>query len=132
MIPIVETIDRFGLRRRYLKKHSKMAGQFLDLIRQTQFTSPDAVTLTQRIIDHSDSLFTFLEHDNVAWSNNNAEHAVKRFAMLRNVIGNVSTASGIQEYLVLLSICETLRRRNVSFLEFLRSESTDLMEYVKR
>lgn len=126
MIPIVETIDRFGLRKRYLKKHRKEAGQFIERIQSRRFTSPDAGTLVSRMLAHSHSLFTFLEHDNVAWSNNNAEHAVKRFAMLRNTIGNVSTAGGIQQYLVLLSLCESLRRRDTSFLEFLLSQSIDV------
>jgi len=32
-------------------------------------------------------LFTFLEHDGVPWNNNNAEHAIKAFVRLRNIIG---------------------------------------------
>ena len=32
-----------------------------------------------------DKLFTFLNHDNVSWNNNNAEHAVKpNFLLWRN------------------------------------------------
>jgi hypothetical protein len=52
----------------------------------------------------SDKLFTFLDYDGVPWNNNNAEHAIKAFARLRRTIGGTSTAKGIEEYLMLLSI----------------------------
>ncbi|MFZ3136424.1 MAG: hypothetical protein WA126_03415 [Thermodesulfovibrionales bacterium] len=70
-------------------------------------------------------------HDGVPWNNNNAEHAIKRFVSLRRVIGGSSTAKGIQEYLVLLSICETLRLRNASFLKFLISGATDIDKFLE-
>ncbi len=126
MVPIVKTIDKYGLRKKYLAKHRKEAKRFLDDVRDSHFTSENAVAISRRILSEREKLFTFLDCDNVAWSNNNAEHAVKRFAMLRNVIGYVSTADGLEEYLILLSICETLRRRGVDFLRFLQSQSTDL------
>jgi hypothetical protein len=75
-------------------------------------------------------LFTFLDYDGVPWNNNSAEHAVKRFAFLRRAIGGSSTVKGIQECLVLLSICETLRLRRASFLKFLISGATDIEEFL--
>ena len=47
------------------------------------------------------------KHDGIPWNNNNAEHAIKAFARLRNVIGGTSTFKGMREYLILLSISET-------------------------
>jgi hypothetical protein len=47
----------------------------------------------------------------VPWNNNNAEHAIKAFARLRNVIGANGTPKGVREYLVLLSISETASTR---------------------
>jgi hypothetical protein len=35
---------------------------------------------------NEDKLFTFLEYDDVPWNNNNAEHAVRAFTRLRNVM----------------------------------------------
>jgi len=49
---------------------------------------------------------------------------------LRDVIGGNSTVKGIQEYLVLLSICETLIFRNARFLKFMISEMTDVDEFL--
>ena len=72
---------------------------------------------------------TFLDYDGVPWNNNNAEHMIKRFVRIRRRIKGVTTAKGTREYCVLLSICETLRLRNLSFLDFLVSGCLDLDEY---
>jgi hypothetical protein len=55
----------------------------------------------------------------VPWNNNNAEHAIKAFAALLNVIEAYSTESGIRDYLVLLSVYQTCEYRGVDFLQFL-------------
>jgi hypothetical protein len=62
----------------------------------------------------------------VPWNNNNAEHAVKAFATLRKVIGGSSTETGIREYLILLSICETCKYKGLDFPDFLRSGEKDI------
>ena len=80
----------------------------------------------KRFEHYRDSLFTFIDHDGVAWNNNNAEHAVKAFVMLRRGIGATSTNKGIREYLVLLSLLETCKRKGIVFLDFLRSGETDI------
>jgi hypothetical protein len=130
MVPIVETIDKYGLKKRHLGKFTKNANSFLETIAERQFDSELAKGYQKRMTKYRDKLFLFLNHDNVAWNNNNAEQAIKRFAILRRVIGGTSTAKGVQEYLVLLSICETLRRKNLSFLKFLQSQSTDLGDFI--
>jgi hypothetical protein len=78
------------------------------------------LALQKRIAKNRDKLFTFLDYDGVPWNNNNAEHAVRAFAHLRNAIGT-STPKGHREYATLLSIQQTLRYRGKSFLEFMRS-----------
>jgi len=45
-------------------------------------------------------------YDDVPWNNNNAEHAIKAFARLREVIAGSSTKKGVEEYLTLLSVSE--------------------------
>ena len=49
--------------------------------------------------------------------------------MLRRSIGGVSTESGMGDYLVLLSIRQTLKRRGVGFLSFLVSGKKDLERF---
>ena len=62
------------------------------------------------------------------WNNNNAENAIRAFAELRRVIGGTCTEKGLREYLVLLSICETCKRRGISFLDFMLSGETNIAE----
>jgi hypothetical protein len=85
-----------------------------------------------RLKKNRKTLFTFLDYDNVPWNNNNAEHAIKAFAMLRHVIEGTTTEKGIHEYLVLLSVYETCRFKNVNFLDFLRSRMKDIDKFVTR
>ena len=73
-----------------------------------------------------EKLFTFLDYDGVPWNNNGAENAIKDFAMLRRNVGGASTEGGMEDYLVLLSIRQTLKRQGVSFLNFLVSGKKDL------
>lgn len=74
-------------------------------------------------------MFTFLDFDGVAWNNNSAEHAVKAFALLRRVIEGHTTEKGLHDFLVLLSVCETCKCKNVNFLDFLRSGSKDINDF---
>jgi len=90
-----------------------------------------ATKCKQRFEKNRKKLFTFLSYDGVPWNNNNAEHAMKAFAALRDVIEGTATPSGIEEYLVLLSVSETCRYKNVDFLEFLCSREKDVDAFVK-
>src|ERR1700687_5736478 len=62
-------------------------------------------------------------------NNNNAEHAVKAFASVRRVIEGPTTEKGLRDFLVLLSICETCKCKNVDFLDFLRSGTKDIDDF---
>ena len=84
-----------------------------------------ASKLKQRFEKNRDKLFTFLYYDGVPWNNNNAEHAIKAFARLRDVLAGSCTKKGIDEYLTLLSVSETCKYRGTDFLDFLRSGETD-------
>src|ERR687897_79283 len=97
----------FGLKRYHLQKFKRKAESFLRHVAEQVFQSEIAAAYQRRFERNHARLFTFLDHDGVPWNNNNAEHAIKAFARLRRVIGSSSTAKGIGEYLVLLSINET-------------------------
>ncbi len=119
--PMVETVDRHGLKSHFLRKHRVFVDRFYRQLSTTVLQSQAAVKLKDRFQKNREKLFTFLSFDGVPWNNNNAEHAVKAFATLRNVIGGTTTEKGIREYLVLLSICETCKYKGLDFLDFLRS-----------
>jgi hypothetical protein len=117
---IVETIDSHGLKARSLAKHKKAAVGFIEHVVAMNCEAEAGLALQKRIEKNRDKLFTFLDYDGIPWNNNNAEHAVRAFARLRNAIGT-STPKGTREYATLLSIQQTLRYRGMTFLEFLRS-----------
>jgi hypothetical protein len=122
---IVETIDKYGLKKRHLGKHKRSAQRFLDDVAALQCATEVSSALKKRIDKNKDRLFTFLDYDNVPWNNNNAEHAVRAFTRLRNVM-STSTPKGTNEYCILLTLQETLRCRGSGFLEFLRSGSIEI------
>jgi hypothetical protein len=130
--PIVQTIDRFGLKARHLRPHKPAVERFYRVLSKQEYATAAAAGYKKRFEKNRERLFTFLEHDGVPWNNNNAEHAIKAFARLRNVIGANSTPKGIKEYLVLLSISETCKYKGVSFLDFLRSGEMDIEALVPR
>jgi len=82
-------------------------------------------------ISNREVLFTFLDHDDIPWNNNNAEHAVKAFALLRRNFDGRSTEKGIKEYLILLSVCQTCKYMGVDFLDFLRSGEKDIHAFAE-
>ena len=94
---IVETIDKFGLTSRHLHKHKAAAIHFIEETLAAQLQSEVARGYQKRIGKYHSKLFAFLDYDGVPWNNNNAEHAVKRFVLLRNVIGGSCTVGGIEE-----------------------------------
>jgi Transposase IS66 family len=124
--PIIETIDRFGLRRRYLNKHRREVDRYYRKIAKFDLKSDIIAKYRARFEKNRAKLFTFLDYDAVPWNNNNAEHAVKAFARIRHVLRGSSTDKGLRDYLVLLSISETCKARGINFLEFLRSRESDI------
>ena len=88
--------------------------------------STAAMKLKARLDRDRDKLFTFLSYDGIPWNNNNAEHAIKVFARLRKAIEGLSTPKGIEEYLILLSVCQTCKYSGLDFLDFLRSGEKDI------
>jgi predicted RecB family nuclease len=129
LAPMIETVDRFGLKARFLHKHKMAVGRFFRLLSGRVYRTEAAAKWGKRFEKNRASLFTFLDYDGVPWNNNNAEHAIKAFALLRRDFGGVSTEKGIREYLILLSVCETCKYMGVDFLDFLRSGETDIYAF---
>jgi Transposase IS66 family len=124
--PMVETVDLRGLKKRYLAKHKIPVERFYRLISRRGFAGDEPAKLVERLLKNRNKMFTFLDFDGVPWNNNNAEHAVKAFATLRRVIDGSTSEEGLRDYLVLLSLCETCKYKNVDFLDLLRSGPQDI------
>ena len=129
---IVKSVDRFGLKTRHLRKHRRDVNRFFKEILGRTYQTEVAIGYQKRFGKNRDRLFTFLDHDGVPWNNNNAEHAIKAFARLRNIFGGTSTVKGMREYLILLSISETCKNKDVRFLDFLLSGESDVGTFSRR
>jgi hypothetical protein len=123
---IVQTIDRRGLKRRFLSKHVAGVSRFYREMSKVTCSTEVSRKWRDRFEKNRDKLFTFLTYDGVPWNNNNAEHAIKAFARLRRLIVGLSSPKGIEEYLILLSICQICRYSGLDFLDFLRSGQKDI------
>jgi predicted RecB family nuclease len=130
--PIVDTIDRRGLRAHFLRKHLREVERFYGFLDNGKFDSDAAAKLKNRFQKNRDKLFTFLRYDGVPWNNNNAEHAVKAFARLRTVVSGSSTKKGVDEYLTLLSVSQTCKYRGIDFLDFVRSGDRSITMFESR
>jgi transposase IS66 family protein len=127
---IVRTTDKWGLKRRFLRKHIVDVARYYKQLSRIVQPSAAALKCKSRLEQDRDKLFTFLDYDGVPWNNNNAEHAIKAFARVRRAIEGLSTPKGIEEYLILLSVCQTCKYSSVDFLDFLRSGETDIGTFV--
>ena len=130
--PVIETVDRFGLKTHFLKKHKVEVARFYRGLLTREYKTELALKTQDRFRRNQGKLFTFLDYDNVPWNNNNAEHAIKAFASLRKVIEGYSTERGIRDYLVLLSVYQTCEYRGVDFFHFLRSGEKRVDDYVRK
>jgi hypothetical protein len=73
--PIIETVDRRGLKKRFLGKFRNSIDQFNKRLADDG-AGEAAGKLVDRLQRNRNKMFTFLDFDDVPWNNNNAEHAV--------------------------------------------------------
>ena len=132
MRPIVATIDRYGLKRRHLNKYRRDVSRFFRDVSAERHESDVAVAYQKRLLRYQDKLFTFLNHNGVPWNNNNAEHALKRFADFRELFDGQISEHGLNAYLVLLSIYVSCEYKGLSFLKFLLSKERDIDAFYRQ
>ena len=119
-------MDKHGLKRHFLRKHERDVDRFYKKFVDNESDSEITVKYQTRLQKNRDRLFTFLKHDDVPWNNNGAENAIKGFATFRSLVGGLSTEVSIKESLILLSIAQTLKNNDASFLKFLGSGARSL------
>ena len=129
---IVQEIERRGLKKHFIGKYLHDVKRFYREFVRRDYQTPAALSCVERFERNRDKLFTFLKYDGVPWNNNNAEHAMKAFARLRDVIEGMSNEKGLKEYLVLLSICQTCQYQGLDFLDFLRSGERDIALFAEK
>lgn len=129
IIPILETVEKYGLKKRHLSKFNKVVEKFyVQNILDKVYHSELAVKYQKRFERYRQSLFTFLEQDTIPWNNNTAERAIRHLAIQRKISGSFYE-SGATSYLVLLGIMQTCRFQDKSLLKFFMSGEKDIDKF---
>jgi hypothetical protein len=131
LVPILEAVDRFGLKAWHPRKFLKHVERFYDKnITGREYRSEATETYRKRFDRYRESLFTFLTQDGIPW-NNMAERAIRQLAVQRKISGRFYKRV-VAHYLRLLAISQTCRFQEKSFLKFLLSKETDLDSFRRR
>jgi hypothetical protein len=133
VLSIMEAVQKYGLKSRYLNKFTKQVDVFYkDILVDKKYKSDLVLTYQKRFLRYKNSLFTFRIEDGVPWHNNTAERALRPFAIQRDISKSPFNDSATRDYLTLLSIRQTCRFQGKSFFKFLFSRETDLEKFVAR
>jgi len=126
IVPIMEAVQKYGLKKRHLNRFMKQVDQFyLNAISDKEYKSELTNKYQKRFIKYRDSLFTFLQHDGIPWHNNTAERALRHLTKQQQ-ISLVFHENVTHDYLRLLGIRQTLKFQGKSFFRFLFSNETDI------
>ena len=126
ILPIFETIEEYGLKKNKIQKYRKNVEHFyeLNIINETYQTDL-VIRYQKRFKRYKDSLFTFLDGNDIPWHNNTAENAIRHFAKQRDASGSMFEEPA-SDYLRLLGINQSCRFQGKSFLKFLLSGEKDI------
>jgi predicted RecB family nuclease len=123
---IVDTIDRHGLSTKFLSRYIPETHRMIERVTNSSYSSEVMVGYQKRIKKSGGRMFTFLNHDNIPWNNNNAEHAMKYLAKVKRNADGMFSERTLKETLILASVFQTCHFNGVSVLRFLLSGDSDL------
>jgi hypothetical protein len=126
IVPIMESVQRYGLKKRHLRKFMKSVDKFYGkVIDGKHYKSELCLKYHQQFLKYRGPLFTFLEHNGIPWHNNTAESSIRHLPLQQRISGIFHT-SVINPYLTLLGVRQTCRFQGKSFLKFLLSGDQDV------
>jgi transposase IS66 family protein len=126
IVPVIEAIDRWGLKAKHLRRFKKQVALFYSTVIESQEYSLDVTKKYQkRFVRYREPLFRFLEEDDIPWNNNGAERAIRHLAVQRTISG-MFFQRGAVAYLEMLGLAQTCRFQEKSFLKFLLSGEIDV------
>ncbi len=126
LVPILEAANKYGLRRRNLRKFTKAVDSFYRRVITLRTYRSEPVRIYQkRFRRYRQSLFTFLEYDGIPWNNNMGERALRHLTVQRKISGTFYE-SHAPAYLLLLGLAQTCRFQDKSLLQFLLSGEKDV------
>lgn len=115
---------RLGKRRSQIaeghyRRQVEQLEQQLDGLLKQYPNNPDSQRLHERYRKHRGHLLVFLQRSDVPPTNNASEQALRNSVIYRKVTGGFRSPAGAQRYAHLVSILETARRQQRSFLDVL-------------
>ena len=129
IIPIMEAVQKYGLKKRHLHKFMKDVDKFYKtMVVEHTYKSELTTKYQTRFLRYRNSLFTFLEYDGIPWNNNAAERALRHLTKQLQISGHLAK-SGVVPYLRLLGIRQTCRFQKKSFFRFLFSEKINIDDF---
>ncbi|MEB3121809.1 MAG: IS66 family transposase [Snowella sp.] len=131
IVPILQTAEEHGLKSKKLSKFNSSVEKFYEDTINKNYKSELTLKYQKRLLRYRESLFTFLNEDNIPWNNNTGERALRHLAVQRKISGTFFE-SMMPHYLLLLGIMQTCRFQNKSFLQFLLSKEKDIDKFKKR
>ncbi len=132
LVPIMDDVNRFGLKRRFLRKHEQSVNRFYKrTIDGCRYECEITERFQKRFIRYRESLFRFLTEDGIPWNNNMGERAIRHLAVQRKISGSFFKRV-VPHYLRLLAINQTCRFQEKSFLRFLLSGEKDVDQFKDR
>lgn len=126
IVPILQTIQKYGSKKCHLNKFKKSIELFYrNTIDKSAYTFEVTIKYQRRFQRYKNSLFVFMEEDDISWNNNMAERAIRQLAVQRKISGTFYKHA-VPNYLLLLAIAQTCRFQDKSFLKFLLSKEKNI------
>ncbi len=128
VVPIFKQIEESGSKARRLKKFQKSSDSLFRYLENKEYDSDLAKRYQKRLLRYRESLFVFINGNDLPWHNNTAENAIRHFTIQRTISGSFG-ASNTHGYLLLLGIRQSCRFQKKPFLRFLLSGLTNIDEF---
>ena len=92
LVPIFADVDRYGLKWRYLKKHTKAVDRFYNAAVEGPESGGELVErYKKRFARYRESLFLFLTDNGIPWNNNMAERPLRHLVVQMKISRCMST-----------------------------------------
>lgn len=103
-----------------LKYHQQKRRKFQRLSKQKKWREDDTKTFIEEwIVQHKDRLVTFLKYAGAPSENNAAERSIRPMVIFRKITGGSRSEAGAKTTDINMSIMETWKKQNFSFIQAL-------------
>ena len=131
IVPIIQAANIHGLKTKFLAKFQIGVDKFFNkVIDGKTYKSELCLLYQKRFKRYKGSLFTFIHNDGIKWHNNAAENGLRHICVQRKISGSFGEHQ-FPHYLRMVSVLQTCKLQNKSFLKFLLSKEKNIDSFVK-